>query len=78
MKTLYLAFNVNFAEGFGPCILEEKAGFASEKLNAVIAFCKKVATLILANELSCVSIGFEAKLFSNEAELDVWLVARNS
>lgn len=78
LKILDLALNVNFAEGVSPCILEEKAGFAREKLNAVLAFCKKFATLILANELCCIGIGFEAKLFGDEAKFDVWLVARES
>lgn len=73
-----MALNVNFAEGVGPRILEEKAGFASEKLNAVLALCKKFAALILANELGCISIGFEAKLFCDEAKFDVWLVAIES
>jgi hypothetical protein len=53
---LDLAFDIDLAEGFGPCDFEYVASFAGEESKPVFAFFEKSLAVVVVDELRCVAV----------------------
>lgn len=66
-KVLDLALDIDFLEGLTLRSFEDLLCFPTNETKAVLLFFEKVLSIIVADELSGVAIGFESKFFSDES-----------
>lgn len=69
-----LTLDVNTSEGCRAGCLKEVARFACQKYDIVGVIFKQILALLVNDELGCIRIRLEAKLFSDESELDIGFV----
>jgi hypothetical protein len=64
---LDLAFDIDFSESLGFCSFKDLACFPTNEMKAVFFLFEKVLSIVVADELSGVSIGFETEFFGDES-----------
>jgi hypothetical protein len=66
-KVLDLALDIDFAEGLGLRSFEDWACFPTNETKFVFLLFEKVLSIVVADELGSVAIGFESEFFGNES-----------
>lgn len=64
---LDLALNIDLSEGLGLRSFEDLAGFPTNETEAVFLLLEKMLSVMVADELRGIAIGFEAELFCDES-----------
>lgn len=66
-KVLDLALDIDFSEGLALRNFEDLACFPTNETETVFLFFEKVLSIVVADELGGVAIGFESELFGDES-----------
>jgi hypothetical protein len=64
---LDLAFDIDFSEGLALRSFEDLACFPTNEAKAIFLFFEKVLSIVVADELGGVAIGFESEFFGDES-----------
>jgi hypothetical protein len=64
---LDLALDIDFSEGLGLRSFEDLACFPTNETKTVFLLFEKMLSVMVADELCSIAIGFEAELFGNES-----------
>ena len=64
---LDLALDIDFSEGLLLRSFEDLACFPTNETKAVFLFFEKVLSIVVADELGGVAVGFESEFFCNES-----------
>ena len=64
---LDLALDIDFSEGLLLRSFEDLACFPTNETKAIFLFFEKVLSIVVADELGGVTVGFESELFSDES-----------
>lgn len=70
----YLAFDVNPAEGFGPCGLEVTLGFAHLEIEDGVTLLKETLSIVVDKELVRIAVGIKTELLGDETKRNICLV----
>lgn len=74
-KGLDLALDINLLERRAARALKEGTGFPSQKRDVVCSVFQQMSTLMIDDELGCISIRLEAEFLSDETKFHIRLVS---
>lgn len=74
-KGLDLALDINLLERRAARALKEETGFPGHKRNVVCSVFQQMSTLVIDDELGCISIRLETEFLSDEAKFHIRLVS---